>query len=207
MGKYLLAHDLGTSGNKATLFSTEGQLIASCTYNYDVYYSNNNWAEQNPNDWWQAVIATTKTLIKNINPKDILAVSFSGQMMGCVCVDKKQEPLRNAIIWADMRATKQTQQIAKQISPQGFYKITGHRLSPSYGGQKLMWIKDNEPHIYAKTYKMLNAKDFIILKLTNQFVTEYSDASSTCLMDLNKLCWSDELLNIMGIDKQKCLNF
>ena len=89
MGKYLLAHDLGTSGNKATLFSTEGQLIASCTYNYDVYYSNNNWAEQNPNDWWQAVIATTKTLIKNINPKDILAVSFSGQMMGCVCVDKK----------------------------------------------------------------------------------------------------------------------
>ena len=105
MGKYLLAHDLGTSGNKATLFSTEGQLIASCTYNYDVYYSNNNWAEQNPNDWWQAVISTTKTLIKNINPKDILAVSFSGQMMGCVCVDKKQEPLRNAIIWADMRAT------------------------------------------------------------------------------------------------------
>ncbi|WP_288909092.1 xylulokinase [uncultured Megamonas sp.] len=203
MGKYLLAHDLGTSGNKATLFSTEGQLIASCTYNYDVYYSNNNWAEQNPNDWWQAVIATTKTLIKNINPKDILAVSFSGQMMGCVCVDKKQEPLRNAIIWADMRATKQTQQIAKQISPQRFYEITGHRLSPSYGGQKLMWIKDNEPHIYAKTYKMLNAKDFIILKLTNQFVTEYSDASSTCLMDLNKLCWSDELLNIMGIDKQK----
>lgn len=102
-----------------------------------------------------------------------------------------------------MRATKQTQQIAKQISPQRFYEITGHRLSPSYGGQKLMWIKDNEPHIYAKTYKMLNAKDFIILKLTNQFVTEYSDASSTCLMDLNKLCWSDELLNIMGIDKQK----
>ena len=195
MGKYLLAHDLGTSGNKATLFSTEGQLIASCTYNYDVYYSNNNWAERNPNDWWQAVIATTKTLIKNINPKDILAVSFSGQMMGCVCVDKKQEPLRNAIIWADMRATKQTQQIAKQISPQRFYEITGHRLSPSYGGQKLMWIKDNEPHIYAKTYKMLNTKDFIILKLTNQFVTEYSDASSTCLMDLNKLCWSDELLN------------
>ena len=105
-----------------------------------------------------------------------------------------------------MRATKQTQQIAKQISPQRFYEITGHRLSPSYGGQKLMWIKDNEPHIYAKTYKMLNAKDFIILKLTNQFVTEYSDASSTCLMDLNKLCWSDELLNIIGIDKQKCLN-
>ena len=59
MGKYLLAHDLGTSGNKATLFSIEGQLIASCTYNYDVYYSNNNWAEQNPNDWWQAVISTT----------------------------------------------------------------------------------------------------------------------------------------------------
>ena len=105
-----------------------------------------------------------------------------------------------------MRATKQTQQIAKQISPQRFYEITGHRLSTSYGCQKLMWIKDNEPHIYAKTYKMLNAKDFIILKLTNQFVTEYSDASSTCLMDLNKLCWSDELLNIMGIDKQKFLN-
>lgn len=85
MPKYLLAHDLGTSGNKATLYTIEGELIASKTYNYVTKYFNVNWAEQNPNDWWKAVCNSTRELIKDIDTKQIVAVSFSGQMMGCVC--------------------------------------------------------------------------------------------------------------------------
>ena len=201
--EYILAHDLGTSGNKATLFSTEGELIASVTYPYPTSYPYDTWVEQNPEDWWQAVIDTTRTLISGIDSRKIIGVSFSGQMMGCICVDKAGTPLRPAIIWADMRADKQIDKIEKRIEKSAFYRLTGHRLSPSYGGPKFMWIKENEPEVYHNTYKMLNAKDYIILKLTNQFVTENTDASSTCFMDLDRLNWSQDLLYIMGIDYEK----
>lgn len=201
--KYILAHDLGTSGNKATLFSEEGSLVASVTQHYPVYYSNGNWAEQDPNDWWNAVVESTQQLVTHVDPADIAAVSFSGQMMGCVCVDKAGTPLRNAIIWADMRATEQEAKIRQRIDENEFYHLTGHKISPSYGGQKLMWIKEHEPDIYARTYKMLNAKDYIILRLTGTFVTEYTDASSTCLMDLEKLEWSDRLLDAMQLNHKK----
>lgn len=203
MSKYLIAHDLGTSGNKATLFSTDGKLIKSQVYNYGTLYTNNNWVEQNPDDWWAAVCETSQHLLEGIDAADVAAISFSGQMMGCVCVDKESKPLRNALIWADMRATEEELEIKSKISQEEFYRTTGHRISPSYGGQKFMWVKKNEPDIYEKTYKMLNAKDFIILKLTDKFVTEPTDASSTCLLDLNTLCWSERLIGIMGIDKEK----
>ena len=201
--EYLLAHDLGTSGNKATLFSGDGELIDSVTCPYPVSYSNGTWAEQRPQDWWQAVLKTTRLLVSKVDRTKIAGVSFSGQMMGCVCVNKEGEPLRDAIIWADMRAVEQQRKIAERIPEQEFYRLTGHRLSPSYGGQKFMWVKAQEPEIYAATYKMLNAKDYVILKLTGEFVTEYTDASSTCLMDLDHLEWSDRLLDAMEIDRNK----
>lgn len=203
MKKYLLAHDLGTSGNKATLYSTEGELVKSCVHSYDMLVSNNNWVEQRPEDFWNAVCISTKELVQDIDVNDIAAISFSGQMMGCICVDKEGKALRNALIWADMRATKEEEMIRERISEEDFYHLTGHKISPSYGGQKLMWVKNNEPEIYENTYKMLNCKDYIILKLTGKFVTEYTDASSTNLLDLNKLEWSDRLLDVMGIDREK----
>ncbi len=201
--EYLLAHDLGTSGNKATLFSADGRLVDSVTYHYPVCYSEGNRAEQDPEDWWRAVVRTTKALAEKVDPKDIAAVSFSGQMMGCVCVNEAGEAVRKALIWADMRAVEQQRQIGERISAADFYRITGHRLSPSYGGQKLMWVKEHEPEAYKRTYKFLNAKDYIILKMTGNFVTEYTDASSTCLLNLDKLQWSDTLLEAMGIGREK----
>ncbi len=203
MEKYILAHDLGTSGNKATLYSVDGRLIKSSVYSYGLITGENNLAEQNAEDWWVAVCKTTRELLADIIASDVCAVSFSGQMMGCLCVDDKGVPLHNALIWADMRSGKQASQIGKQIDPFDFYKITGHRLSPSYSATKLMWLKENKPDVYRNTYKMLNAKDYIIFKLTGNFVTEPSDASSTCLMDLNTLKWSDAILDIAGIDADK----
>ncbi|MBC8569897.1 xylulokinase [Zongyangia hominis] len=203
MPQYLLAHDLGTSGNKATLYTTDGKLVGSRVYHYDTHVQNATWVEQDPEDWWRAVSVTTKELVADIDVSHIAAISFSGQMMGCLCVDSNGVPLRESLIWADMRATKEMGQIRERISERDFYHITGHRISPSYGGQKLMWVKDHEPEVYEKTYKILNAKDYIILKLTGRFVTEYTDASSTCLLDLAKLQWSDQLLEVMGLDRDK----
>ena len=126
MEKYVIAHDLGTSGNKATLYSLEGKLIKSTVFSYDLITGENNVAEQRADDWWHAVCETTKELLEGINSTDVAAVSFSGQMMGCLCVNDKGEPIHNALIWADMRSTKQENTIRSNINELDFYKITGH---------------------------------------------------------------------------------
>jgi xylulokinase len=203
--KYILAHDLGTSGNKATLFSTEGKMVCSEVYNYGCHYFNTNWAEQDPEDWWKAICVTSKNLLakSKVDAGDIAAISFSGQMMGCLCVDRQGNPLRPSIIWADQRAQKQAAALEREIALPDYYRIAGHRNSASYGLQKLMWIRDNEPQIYAKTYKTLNAKDFIVLRLTGNFYTEPSDATSNSCIDLKTLQWSEKIVNASGIDGDK----
>ncbi len=205
MAKYILAHDLGTSGNKATLFSEDGKLVGSHVSSYGTDYFNETWVEQDAEDWWKAVCDSSKSLISslNINPVDIAVVSFSGQMMGCLCVDKNGNPLRKSIIWADQRAQKQAAQIAEKISQRDFYRIVGHRNTASYGIQKLMWVRDNEPEIYEQTYKTLNAKDFIVQRLTGKFYTEYSDGNSNACFDLANLKWSDRIIEYSGIDYDK----
>jgi xylulokinase len=201
MTHYILAHDLGTSGDKATLFTEQGELVTSETYPYDTRFFNGNWAEQRPSDWWDAVCATTRRILQQIDRRQVAAVSFSGQMMGCVCVDARGNALCNAIIWADQRAVEETAFIREHIEAERFYQITGHRISPSYSAEKLMWVRNNEPDIFSKTHKLLNAKDYIIYKLTGKFVTEYSDASGTHLLDLSNLCWSQEILDLVGFDE------
>jgi len=205
MTKYILAHDLGTSGNKATMFSEVGKMIGSYVASYEADYFNGNWAEQDAEDWWNAVCLTSKKLIGTlgIDPSDIAVVSFSGQMMGCLCVDRNGDPLRKAIIWADQRAQKQVAQIESHISQKDFYRIVGHRNTASYGVQKLMWVRDNEPEIYEQTYKTLNAKDFIVARLTGNFYTDYSDGNSTGCFDLTHLTWSEEIIQYAAIEPDK----
>jgi xylulokinase len=203
MEKYILAHDLGTSGNKASLYTINGQLVKSSLFEYPTRYFNGNWAEQDPDDWWEAVKVTTRQFLESVPAGDIAAVSFSGHMMGCLCVDRDGMPLRPHILWADMRSEKQAERIEEQTGKREFYQIVGHRASASYTLTKLMWIKENEPGVYAKTCKVLNAKDYIIYKLTGVFATEYSDASGTNALNLSTLAWSDDILKAAGIDLAK----
>ena len=201
--KYLIAHDLGTSGDKATLFTTDGELVRSVTEVYDTHFFNDTWAEQNPADWWKAFCEANKKLLSGIDKSQVAALSFSGQMMGCVAVDKSGNILRPAIIWADQRAQEQEKSIRNEIEEKDFYHTTGHKISASYSVEKLMWIRDNEPDVYKQTYKMLQPKDYLIFRLTGKFCTEYTDASGTNCLDLDKLIWSDRIINITGIDDQK----
>lgn len=206
--KYLLAHDIGTSGDKAVLYDTEGNLIASRLADYPLDSRPGGFAEQNPDDWWNAVKHTTRALLSDaarqgIAPRDIAVVSFSGQMMGAVCVDKSGAPLRPAMIWADMRASDEQALLSAQIEPYEYYRLTGHRLSSAYSAFKLMWLKKHEPEIYARTYKTLCAKDYIILKLTGRFVTDFSDASGSGVWDLRESSWSEKLIDMCGLDAEK----
>ena len=203
MKRYLLAHDLGTSGNKATLFTTEGSLVASVTSAYGTHYFNTNWSEQDPADWWRAVCDSTRALVREVDVSQIAVICFSGQMMGCLCVDRSGRPLRPAILYSDQRSVKQCDAVLAKIDARDFYRTVGHRASASYSATKLMWVRDNEPEVYGRTFKMLHAKDYLNFRLTGVMATEYSDASGTNLLDLNTLLWSDRLVGITGLDGEK----
>ena len=203
MGKYLLAHDIGTSGNKATLFAVEGKLIKSTTAGYDVQYGEGGIAEQDPKDWWDAVCTCTKEIMEGIAPEDILAISFSAQMQCCLVVDKEGTPLRPAMIWADTRAKEQAKLLEERLKGIDTYELLGHPISPSYSIEKLMWIKENEPEVYEKTHQMLQVKDYIIYRMTGAFVTDHSDASGTNAYDLANQCWSKEILKAAEISEEK----
>lgn len=203
MGEYILAHDLGTSGNKATLYDFEGRLKGSMVCSYDTHFKEEGWAEQDPEDWWRAVCTSAKGLMETtgVSKEEIACVSFSGQMMGCLLIDGKGKPLRPMIIWADTRAREQERKMVEAVGEERGYKITGHRLSASYSAAKLLWVRDQEPAVYSRAAKMLNAKDYMIYRLTGEIVTDYSDASGTNLLDITQKKWSDELLECFGIER------
>ncbi|MBI3763234.1 MAG: xylulokinase, partial [Chloroflexi bacterium] len=187
MKTFLLAHDLGTTGNKATLFDDGGRLIASAFSGYQVHYPQPTWAEQDPGDWWRAIVETTRRLLteSRVPPGDIAVVSFSGQMMGCLPVDAAGRPLRRCIIWADQRAVAQAARLAERVGEERLYRITGHRISPTYSGPKIMWVRENEPQVFAQAHKFLHVKDYIAHRMTGAFVTDRSDASGMNLYDLD----------------------
>ncbi|MDR1059499.1 MAG: hypothetical protein LBL43_08100, partial [Treponema sp.] len=202
MGTYILAHDLGTSGNKALLFSLEGKLGASVLCEYPAYYPRPSWVEQKAGDFWKAVCDSTAKLLDKagVRGSDVAAVCFSGQMMGCLLVDGEGRPLRNMIIWADTRAGKQAEEMEGKLGMDYIYRTTGHRISASYSAAKLLWVRENEQELYRRSAKMLHAKDYIIFKLTGNFVTDYSDASGTNLFDLVKKTWDKNILDALNID-------
>jgi xylulokinase len=204
-GKYILAHDLGTTGNKASLYDSSGKVVASSFSGYGVEYPHVNWVEQNPQDWWKAVCSSTQQLLASarVSNKDIACIAFSGQMMGCVALDKNANPIRNAIIWADMRAGAETEMLIDRFGADETYRITGHRASASYSAAKILWIRNHEPEIFALAHKFVHAKDFIVARLTGNFVTDLSDASGMNLYDLQKKDWSDPILEAVALNRDQ----
>lgn len=203
--RYILAHDVGTTGDKATLYDEEGTLIGSRFAPYPTAYPHPTWAQQNPDDWWSAFCLSTQGLIHDahIAPSEVACVVFSGQMMGMVAVDRQGRPRHHALIWADQRSVAQIERVAGRIDPRRVYEITGHRLSASYSAGKMLWLRDHDPRAYAETAVFLQAKDFLAACLTGTFVTDPSDASSTNLYSLVDGDWSAELLDAFEIPREK----
>ncbi len=202
--QFILAHDLGTTGNKASLYDGEGTLLASAFYGYGLSLPKVNWVEQDPEDWWQAVCNSTQKLLASaaVRAEDVACVVFSGQMMGCVVVDRQARPLRSALIWADMRAVEEAQAIIDAVGSEQTYQITGHRASSSYSGAKILWIRNHQPELFRQAHKFLHAKDFVVARLTGMFVTDYSDASGMNLYDLNAGEWSDVILDAIQLERE-----
>lgn len=205
MTSYILSHDLGTTGDKATLFSEDGRLIASSFKEYPTIQPELTWAEQDPSSWWSTFASATKELLKmtKIRPEDVVAIGLSGTMMACLPVDGEGNPLRRSIIWMDQRSIEETRLIKERIGEDNFYRITGNRINPPLSIAKILWLKRNQPKIYEKTRVFLQTKDFVSFKLTGKFATDYSDASLAGLLDVNRRDWAYEMIEEVGISTDK----
>ncbi|MGC8779011.1 MAG: xylulokinase, partial [Candidatus Caldatribacteriaceae bacterium] len=205
MAKFIIAHDLGTTGNKATLFDEEGNCIASSFSGYETYFPDALSVEQDALSYWKAVVASTRELLaqSRISREDVAVIAFSGQMMGALPVDAKGNPLYRILIWADRRSIQEVEWVRERIDEEKIYAITGHRLSANYSLAKILWFRNQKKEIYEKTHKFLLAKDFIVFRLTGKWVTDFSDASGTNLFDLVKETWSEEILSAVHIPVEK----
>lgn len=203
--QYLLAHDLGTTGNKASLFDVDEGAVKISTFEaYPTDYSQPGWAEQDPADWQRAVWQCTHRLIKQagIDPTSIAAVSFSGHMQGALLVNWQGKPLGKCIIWADQRATTQADFITSVCGSETLYNLTGQRISPTYTAPKMLWIKEHQPAIYKQAYKVLQPKDYAAFLFSGVFATDYSDASATLLFDLTTRRWATNVIIALGLNSE-----
>ena len=199
----IISHDLGTTGDKATLVSNDGEVLAAVTSSYGTDFGPRGKAEQDPEDWWTALCAATQDLLRqaSVRAEDIEVVSFSGQMMGAVLLDQAGAPVRPAIIWADTRSVAQTATLVDRVGMAEGYKITGHRLNPTYSLSKIMWVRDQEPEVFARARTVVLAKDFVAYRLTGVLATDPSDASSTNAYDQAAGEWSTELIEAADLPR------
>lgn len=192
----LIAHDLGTTGDKASLHEADGRLLYSVTVTYPTHLAGGGVAEQDPEHWWSAVCTATRQLLDQagVTAGDVAGIGLSGQMMGAVLLDEDFEPVRPSLIWADTRSRAQCRELINAVGMGVGYELTGHRLNPTYSLSKVMWVRDNEPDVFARTRHICLAKDFIVQRLTGRLVTDPTDASSTNAYDQRGGQWSAELL-------------
>ena len=200
--KYLLGIDLGTSGTKTVLFDQNGNGICSATEEYPMYTPQNGWAEQDPNDWYNAAVATIRTVLSRsgVSKDDVAALGISGQMHGLVMLDEKNEVIRNSIIWCDQRTAKECEEITEKVGYDNLIRITANPALPGFTLSKLVWVRNHEPENYAKCKHVLLPKDYVRFMLTGDYATEVSDASGMQMLDVPNRCWSKELLGMLDID-------
>ncbi len=201
--RYVIGVDIGTSGTKTVLFDENGNSVASFLVEYPLYQPKIGWAEQDPEDWWNATHTSIKTVIEKsgVNPDDIKGIGLSGQMHGLVLLDENGKVLRRSIIWCDQRTIEEAEDLTNKLGRERLIEITGNPALTGFTAAKILWVQKNEPEIYAKTAKILLPKDYIRYMLTGEYATEVSDASGMQLMDIKNRCWSDEILEKLNINK------
>lgn len=198
----IIAHDLGTTGNKASLHHDDGRLVAAVTVAYPARFAAGGVAEQDPQHWWSAVVEATRSLLarSGVDPAAVRGLTVSGQMMGAVLLDAAYEPVRPAIIWADTRSAPQTAQLEAALGQDRAYSLLGHRLNPTYSLEKIMWVRDNEPDAFDRVRHFCVAKDFVVHRLTGRLATDRSDASATNAYDQARGAWSGEIIAAARLD-------
>ena len=205
MGGFIIAYDLGTGGNKASLYAQDGTCIASTFVPYETLYPKAGWHEQRPLDWWNAVVESTRRVLADttIDTRDITCCGISGHSLGAVPVDKNGSLLREGTpIWSDSRAVDQARAFFRKVKEEEWYHTTGNGFpAPLYTIFKIMWYRDHEPEMFVKLDKVIGTKDYVNYKLTGRLVTDYSYASGSGVYDLLGWGYSDRLIEAAGLPR------
>ncbi len=198
MDKKIISFDLGTGGNKASLYDADGTCLAYAFVGYDTLYPEVGWHEQKPLDWWKAVVESTRQLIdkSKVDVNTIVGLGISGHSLGAVPVDINGNLLRETTpIWSDLRAQKEAEAFFKHVDADQWYLTTGNGFpAPLYTVFKVMWYRTHEPEMFSHIFKIIGTKDFINLKLTGKIATDYSYASGTGVYDLKAWQYNQEFI-------------
>lgn len=200
-----LGIDLGTSSVKILAVDEKGKILGDVSKSYPVDYPKSNWAEQNPEEWWQRTKEAIIELIKKYNlPKDdIKSIGFSGQMHGLVALNEEDEVLMPAILWCDQRTFEECEEITNYFGQEKLTEYVGNKALAGFTAPKLLWVKKNRPEIFSKIKHILLPKDYIRFRLSGEYATEVSDASGLLLLDIEKRTWSREMLEYIGVEEEQ----
>ena len=201
MKEYLLGIDIGTSSCKVALFAKDGTVVASTTGDYAVYYPHPGWAEQNPDEWWEAVCGAVKELLENskVNPVDIKGIGIDGQSWSAIAIDRKGRVLTNTPIWMDTRAKDICERLNKSIGEKRIFEVCGNPLEPSYTTAKILWYKENLPDVYRNIWKILQSNSFIAYRLTGEISQDICQAYGLHFFNMRTGKWDADLCREMGI--------
>lgn len=201
MATFLLGIDVGTTGSKALLIDVTGQVKASAVTDYPMMTPQPLWAEQNPADWWQATATSIRRVLASgvARPEEIAGVGLTGQMHGLVMLDEHGQVLRPCIMWNDQRTAAQCAAITERVGRSRLLELTGNPVLPGFTAPKIVWVREHEPDVYARTAHIMLPKDYVRYCLTGEFFSEVSDASGTSLFDVGRRAWSSEMLAALDI--------
>lgn len=200
---YWLGIDIGTGGSRALLVDEKGKLAAGFTAPHeDIRMERPLWAEQRPENWWDAAQAAIRGVMKEagVSGDQIKGVGLSGQMHGLVLLDADNRVIRPSLIWCDQRSQPQVDFIHQTV---GRANVVAHTANPMLTGftlPKLLWVRDNEPQNFERARKVLLPKDYVRFMLTGVHATEVSDASGTGLLDVVTRRWSAAMIEQLGLD-------
>jgi len=204
--EYFLSIDIGTTSIKVGIFGIDGRLKAVSTQEYSLLTPSSDVVELPVNVYWEALRKGVREVLKKskLHPQSVIALSISSQAETLICIDKKGKVLRNAIVWLDNRAVTESSEISRNFPKEILYKITGlPEMSPMWPASKILWLKRNEPYVFNQTSKFLIVKDYLIWKLTEEFSTEPTSSSSTCYLKLKQKDWWDDMLDFIGIKRNR----
>ena len=196
---YTIGIDLGTSASKFLLVDEAGRVLNTVTKEYPLSFPRPGWSEQDPAHWWQACLAGVPELLAGFDAKQVAGIGVGGQMHGLVALDAAGNVLRPAILWNDGRTAAQVDYLNGTIGRDKLSAWTGNIAFAGFTAPKLLWMRRNEPDLFARIAKILLPKDYLVYRLTGVHATDYSDASGMLLLDVAHKRWSAEMLDLCGV--------
>ena len=195
--------DLGTSSIKLLLMEENGDIKSIVTREYPLYFPKPGWSEQNPEDWYSALVDGVRELVKDCDRDQIEGISFSGQMHGMVILDEKDQVIRPAILWNDGRTQAECDYLNHEIGREKISAYTANMALTGFTAPKLLWVRKHEPDNFAKIKKVMLPKDYVAYRLSGVHCTDVSDASGMLLLDVKNKRWSREMLEICGLEEKQ----